>query len=296
MTKLKLLLNQRQRFVLFVCIATIGFIISGLIATLIIHKFGPDSTPAMRIAAVIQSIFQLILPAILTAMLVTRMPADFLRLRTGLSATTLIWAFAILILSTPAMNFIIDLNNSMSLPASMSDIEEWMRKSEDNAAHNLLILQGDHTVINLIVSILIMGLLAGLGEELFFRGAFQRILTTGGVNLHLAVWSVAFVFSAIHFQFYGFIPRLLLGAYLGYLLIWSKSLWLPIAIHALNNTVYVISQWNHEALPCGHIRIDSIGTGTSWPLAAVSAAITAAAVIGFRLYCKKTSETHNKLD
>lgn len=289
---MKLLLNFRQRFVLFVSIAIIGFLIAGLADSLIIMKFGADSTPAMRIASVIQSIFQLILPALLTALLVTRMPADFLRLRTGFSTGMLVWAFVILMVSTPAMNYIIELNNNMSLPPSMSGLEDWFRRSEDNAVRSLTVLQGEHNIINLIVSILIMGLLAGFGEELFFRGAFQRLLTTGGVNRHLAVWSVAFVFSAIHFQFYGFVPRLLLGAYLGYLLVWSKSLWLPIAIHALNNTLYVILHWDYRDAATQPLS-DGIGAGSSWPYAVVSAVITAVAIIYFRKYCL---ETENHLD
>lgn len=292
MTRLKLLLNFRQRFVLFVSIAIIGFLIAGFAGSLIIMKFGADSTPAMRIASVIQSIFQLILPALLTAMLVTRMPADFLRLRAGFSVGILVWAFVILMVSTPAMNYIIELNSNMSLPQSMSGLEDWFRRSEDNAARSLTVLQGEHNIINLIVSILIMGLLAGFGEELFFRGAFQRLLTTGGVNRHLAVWSVAFVFSAIHFQFYGFVPRLLLGAYLGYLLVWSKSLWLPIAIHALNNTLYVILHWDYRDAATQPLS-DGIGAGSSWPYAVVSAVITAVAIIYFRKYCL---ETENHLD
>lgn len=292
MTRLKLLLNFRQRFVLFVSIAIIGFLIAGFAGSLIIMKFGADSTPAMRIASVLQSIFQLILPALLTALLVTRMPADFLRLRSGFSIGMLIWAFVILMLSTPAMNFIINWNNEMSLPESMSGLEEWFRNSEDRAVHSIAVLQGQHNVINLIVNILIMGLLAGFGEELFFRGAFQRLLTTGGVNHHVAVWSVAFVFSAIHFQFYGFVPRLLLGAYLGYLLVWSKSLWLPIAIHALNNTLYVTLHWDYRDAATQPLS-DGIGTGSSWPYAVVSAVITAVAIIYFRKYCL---ETENHLD
>lgn len=296
MTRLKLLLNFRQRFVLFVSIAIIGFLIAGLAGSLIIMKFGSDSTPAMRIASVIQSIFQLILPALLTALLVTRMPADFLRLRSGFSVSMLVWAFVILMVSTPAMNYIIELNNNMSLPQSMSGLEDWFRRSEDNAVRSLTVLQGEHNIINLIVSILIMGLLAGFGEELFFRGAFQRLLTTGGVNRHLAVWSVAFVFSAIHFQFYGFVPRLLLGAYLGYLLIWSKSLWLPIAIHALNNTVYVITHWTYGVEADTAAMTETIGTGQSWPVALASASITALAIIYFKRYCSKQLKPENNLD
>jgi len=81
--------------------------------------------------------------------------------------------------------------------------------------------------------------MAGLTEELLFRGAILSAIREKIKNPHVAIWIVAFLFSAIHFQFYGFIPRLILGAFLGYLLFWSRSIWIPILVHFLNNTITV---------------------------------------------------------
>lgn len=115
---------------------------------------------------------------------------------------------------------------------------------EEVSFESMKVLMAKPSVGTLVVNILLIGVAAGFSEELLFRGCFQRLLTTGGVNRHVAVWLVAIVFSAMHFQFFGFVPRLLLGAYFGYLLLWTGNLWLPITAHILNNTMYVIVAWN----------------------------------------------------
>ncbi len=237
-----MLLTLRQRIIFFICISVFGFLIAGLAGGFIISKF-PDSTPAMRIAAVCQSLFQLILPAIVTAVVVTRQPADFLAVNRKVNFPVLALAVAALIAATPAMNYIIALNQSMTFPESLSWLEQSMKSMEENAARSISLLQGGSTVGDLIMSVLIIGCLAGFGEELFFRGTFMRLLTTGRVNPHVAIWTVAIVFSAIHLQFYGFVPRTLLGAYFGYILYWSRCLWIPVIVHAVNNILYIVFQW-----------------------------------------------------
>ena len=94
--------------------------------------------------------------------------------------------------------------------------------------------------MSLIFSVLIVGIFAGFSEELFFRGAFQRLLSSGNMNCHAAIWLTAFVFSATHLQFYGFFPRMFLGAYFGYLLYWSRCLWVPVIVHITNNVLYIV--------------------------------------------------------
>ena len=77
------------------------------------------------------------------------------------------------------------------------------------------------------------------GEEMVFRGVLQQVVQGKSRRAHWAIWTCAFLFSAIHLQFYGFFPRLLLGAFFGYLLVWSRNLWLPIFGHFLNNSMVV---------------------------------------------------------
>ncbi|MDE6391000.1 MAG: CPBP family intramembrane metalloprotease, partial [Duncaniella sp.] len=117
-----------------------------------------------------------------------------------------------------------------------------------------------------IASILIVGVLAGLSEELYFRGALQRLLATSPLGAHTAVWVTATLFSLMHMQFYGLVPRILLGALFGYLFLWTGSIWLPVIIHALNNSIYILSYRNPTA------GIDRFGTGDIW-LALASAII-----------------------
>ena len=273
-----MLLSLRQRFVFFICIAIIGFLISGVCGGLLISKF-PTSTAAMRIAAVIQSLFQLIIPAIVTAIIVTRRPASFLMIDRRIDPVILLLSFAALIASIPTMNMVISLNSSLTLPESLSWLEETIRQMEDNAARSISLLQGGETVGDLIMNILIIGILAGLGEELFFRGTLMRLLTTGRVNIHVSIWTAAIIFSAMHLQFYGFVPRMLLGALFGYLLYWGRSLWIPVIIHAANNIIYVVWQWIYGPANEGQTPVDTIGTDGDWGAVAVSVAVTAAIIV-----------------
>jgi membrane protease YdiL (CAAX protease family) len=108
-----------------------------------------------------------------------------------------------------------------------------------------------------------------IGEEFFFRGGIQNIISDKK-NIHVAVWVSAFVFSAIHMQFYGFIPRMLLGGMYGYLLFWSGSLWLPVIAHFVNNGMAVLVyylRYNGSSMP----DPDTLGLGRQWWMAVVSA-------------------------
>ena len=168
----------------------------------------------------------------------------------------------------------------------MAGIAKWMHDAEESAQAGINAILGPHTVMNLIVSILIVGILAGFSEELFFRGAFQRLLTTGRVNPHLAIWIVAFVFSAIHMQFFGFFPRLLLGAYFGYLLLWSGSLWLPILLHVANNSIFIFGRWELGTDAQGNSAVDTVGV-VSWPLIIMSVALAGIGIIILQRRYKK---------
>ena len=269
-----MLLTLRQRFVFFICIAVIGFLISRFCGGILISKF-PDSTAAMRIAAVVQSIFKLIITAIATAMIVTRRSASFLAIDRRFDPVQLLLALAGLIASVPLMNMTIDLNQSLTLPDSLSWLENALKEMEQNAGRSIELLQGGNTIGDLVMNILIIGILAGLGEELFFRGTMLRLMTTGRVNVHVAIWTVAIIFSALHFQFYGFVPRTLLGAYFGYLLYWSRSLWIPVMIHASNNILYVTWQWIYGPGSNEPTSIDTVGTDGNPAILSVSFVATA---------------------
>jgi hypothetical protein len=269
----KLILNLRQRLLLFACIAIIGYFLASIISYVLTIKSGL-TTPTARIAVMMQDVFALVVPAIVTAVVITRRPAEFLAVKTAPQFKSIIIAILTLIAATPAMNLIIHWNESISLPESMSAFEQELKMLEESSRLSVQILQGENTVLNLIVSILIIGVAAGFSEELFFRGTLQNLIHTGGYKSHYAIWITAIVFSALHLQFYGFVPRILLGAYFGYVLIWTRSLWVPISVHAFNNIAYIVAQWVATAKGEPTSQFDEIGTGSSWFFVPVSILLT----------------------
>lgn len=206
------------------------------------------TTQTLRVSTVIQDCFVFILPAVITAAMICSLPARFLGIDRTFTMGQLLLAVTVMLVSLPAMNFLVKLNTELTLPESMGAIEKWMRESEDNAQQLVETMLGGDSVGSLIVSLLIIGVLAGLSEELFFRGALQNIIGSSRMSYHAAIWLTAFIFSAFHMQFYGFFPRWLMGAYFGYLLYWSKSLWLPVLIHIFNNSLVVYVSWREKLI------------------------------------------------
>jgi uncharacterized protein len=129
----------------------------------------------------------------------------------------------------------IELNQKLNLPESMKSVQDWMKKSEDATGELTKFITDFKSPSQLIVAIVVVAILAGVSEELMFRGVLQNIAIKAFKNHHVAIWFAAFWFSFIHFQFFGFIPRMLLGALFGYLYFWTKNLWIPIFAHFVNN-------------------------------------------------------------
>lgn len=205
---MKLNLTLTQRVLLFICISFVGFFMTGVLTAIVLHVFGATS-PSMRIVTVLQDILVFILPAVVTALLVTRQPATLLCIDRRPPMAPLVLAIFTLLCSIPAMNYVIWLNANVPLPEGIAST---LKSLEANAEGSIELIIGSHDVPNLVVAVLIVGVFAGVSEEIMFRGGFQRLLSTGGVGVHAAIWITAVVFSILHLQFYGFVPRMLLGA------------------------------------------------------------------------------------
>ena len=269
-----------RQLVFFLCWWLFGFAIAILVIGMITAKLGIESRSVLYVTTIIQDILVFISPVATTAIFISRQPLSLLQLNRSPKLTLVILTITAIFASIPAMNTIIEWNGAMSLPESLRAVEDWMRQSEQQSAMMINRMLDGTSIGNLITGILIIGLLTGLSEELFFRGMLQRLLINRPLNAHLAIWITAIIFSAVHMQFYGFIPRLLLGAFFGYLAWWSHSLWLPIMAHALNNSLVVVSQW---LINNGHLSsdINKIGVGDSlsdFMLVSISAVVTAISV------------------
>lgn len=182
-------------------------------------------------------------------------------------------------------------NSKLVLPESMSGLESWMRSMETQLMELTKFLTDFQTIPELLMGIIVIGFLAGVGEELLFRGVLQPKMKKYFNSPHWGIWVTAFIFSAIHVQFYGFIPRLFLGALFGYLYHYSGSLFYPIIAHIFNNTLTVILVYLSNQ---GMVEFELESSDTvSYPVAIIGFFVL---ILGF-LYFKKINETkHGKLD
>jgi len=170
-------------------------------------------------------------------------PLSYLKLNSPFKLNLLIAAVVIFFVFTPFFEWTIVWNEGMKLPPFLNDLEVWMRNKEDELAvmtKQLLVMKSP---IDLIVNLVVIAILAGVSEELFFRGCLQQLLIGWTKNYHLGIWIAAIIFSVIHVQFYGFIPRMLLGALFGYLFYFSKNLLIPMLAHTINNGMAVIGAY-----------------------------------------------------
>ena len=194
----------------------------------------------MRITQFISAVGTFLLPACFFAWLCSNQPKRYLSIGKLPTLEVLALTFLSMFLINPAISLTGLLNQQMELPSFMEGIEHWMRTREDEAERLTLLLLSEKGIGALLANLLVVALTAGITEEFLFRGAFQRILERWTSNPHWVIWIAACLFSAFHMQFYGFLPRMLLGAYFGYLLYWSRNIWIPVFAHFTNNAFAVI--------------------------------------------------------
>jgi len=143
----------------------------------------------------------------------------------------------------PVVLALAEWNEGWKLPQSLAGLEDWMRRIDEQNQELVNLMAHDSRIGILFINLFVMAVLPAIGEELLFRGTIQQYLHKWTHSSHWAIWITAFIFSAIHFQISGFVPRLLIGAYLGYLFYWSGSLWLPIIAHFLHNSWSIVSDF-----------------------------------------------------
>ncbi|AWV99272.1 CPBP family intramembrane glutamic endopeptidase [Arcticibacterium luteifluviistationis] len=140
----------------------------------------------------------------------------------------------------PFNGWLQEINEGMVFPEALAGLESFFKDMEDSLAEVTTFLTTFDSFIKMLAGLIVIAVVAGVGEELIFRGLIQRKLYKGLNNPHLAIWVAAFIFSAIHMQFYGFLPRLMLGALFGYFYFWTGNIWVPIVAHIFNNGFAVV--------------------------------------------------------
>ena len=256
---------------------------------------GSQTTESLKWLQLMQTVGTFLLPPLICACLWSEGNQPFHWLKLDQKADGKLFALAIgmMICAIPAINLLADLNGRIQLPESLASIEQIFKQQEAAAAAlTERFLQADHIGI-LLLNIGLMAVLPALAEELSFRGTLQQILsnsqctihnaqcTIHNAQIHLAIWITAFVFSAIHMQFYGFVPRMLMGAMFGYIFVWSGSLWLPIVMHFVNNGLAVIAYYVTDDKNIA----DTFGAGDTWWVGVLSLILTS---LGLLIFYRRT--------
>ncbi len=250
----------------------------------------PEILKGLKILQILSAIVIFIVPAVVFAFLVSRKGLEYLQVNRLGKISVLLLGGIVMFTASPIINFLAEINNHLQLPQWLHSIEEWMKDSEakDDALTNAFI--GHQNFYDLIVNLIMIALVAAISEELFFRGVLQKIIIKLTKNTHAGIWITGAIFSAIHIQFYGFLPRMLMGVYLGYLLVWSGSLWAPVTAHFINNALAVLFAYLEERKIIPD-TVEKIGSqGTEYLYIVISLAIvTLLLMVIYRLSGRKTA-------
>ncbi len=244
----------------------------------------PSVVNAMKFIQIINMVGGLLFPALLYLWLSLPNNEKYQGFRLSVSAWGIPLAILLMIAAQPLVSWTNELNSYLKLPQWLSGLETWMKNTDHEGELITDAFLNTTSYSGLMVNIFMIALLPAFAEELLFRGALARLMKEWTHNIHIAVFISAFVFSAIHLQFYGFLPRFLLGEALGYLFFWSGSLWLPIAAHFTNNFLSVIVDFLYHK---GYTQVnsDKFGTDNAAWLTILSLVI----VGGILYYIRKTS-------
>jgi membrane protease YdiL (CAAX protease family) len=234
---------------------TIGIIIIGnfIAAAIIMASFGMDtlldvsrlnisSGAALKglwILQLIGTTLPLLISPIFFSYIVVREPEDYLKTSFHFPWMLIVVVFLTMILSSPLMEFVGNINQNMNLPQWMRDEENLLQKASDGMLQM-------KTIWSMFFNLIFIGLITAIAEEFLFRGCLQTIFMRWMKNKHVAIWVTAILFSAFHMEFLGFLPRLLLGLFFGYFVAWSGSIWPAIWAHFVNNGTVVVLTYLYQ--------------------------------------------------
>ena len=193
------------------------------------------------------------------------------------AAMLLVAGVLLMFLSLPVTNQLTAWNEGMSLGKNLTWLEDWIKSLEETAKVTTEKMLNVNTIGGLLLNMVVVALIPAIGEELTFRGVLQQALTRKMKNPHVAIILSAAIFSFIHFQFYGFLPRMFLGILLGYMFYVTGSLWTSMLMHFLNNgTAVVLYYLNNKGIV--DIDVDHFGAMNGW-MVVLSAVLTVALIV-----------------
>lgn len=284
-------------FLLIIIVVLIGFVVVGpmlgialamplygdnFLPDLTAGTLNPDSSflPLIIVQGTVSFIGLVALPMLYIRYVENKSIHRFFRKEGGLPITSVMVCLSV-VAFVIAISPIAEWNMNFEFPESLKSVGDWMRQQEDANAEMTAILTNFESFSRFLLGLLVIAVIAAVGEEFVFRGLIQNELFRSSGNIHAAIWMSAILFSTFHLQFFGFFPRVLLGALFGYLYYWSGNLWIPIIGHFFNNGFLLTMFYLHNL---GVSKID-MEDETSAPLSLV--VVCAVAVFALLYFFKK---------
>ena len=267
-------IGKRTFFYLFLLL--FGLIFGSLISILI-SKFGQGSINSLRWGQAISATFLFVLPPIALYLYTRQKPFQQIGFTKPNNISIMFLGIIVMFASMPLISQLTVWNESLQLPAALSKLEEIMKLAEEQAQQMTEQMLNVNTFGGLLSNLIVMAFIAAIGEELTFRGVIQQFLAKVCKNAHVAIILSAAIFSAIHFQFYGFVPRFVLGIFLGYFFYMTKSIWTSILMHFAYNAFAVIAYYLNN-IGAIDIDVDSVGAAP-WYITIISATVCGSMIL-----------------
>jgi hypothetical protein len=238
----------------------------------------PQFAGAIRILQLVSTFFIFFIPALITAVILSKKPFRFLGFNMYFSIKQLGVIMLIMLVSLPLVGALSELNKIIPVPASWAAT---FKKLEDTYEQQVKVLAHITGWGEYIISMIIMALAPAIFEETLFRGGLQNILQKLSRNPWISIGFTSIIFSLIHFSYYGFLPRVALGVVLGLIFYYSQSIWLSIFAHFFNNAIVVteIFYYTRKGKPVEEAMNDTFPVW--WGIIAI-----AALILLFRLFRK----------
>ena len=134
-----------------------------------------------------------------------------------------------------------DLTDKITFSTS---IRNWATNLEAQYKKALMAMTQMRSIGDLILAIVAIAVVPAIVEELYFRGTLQKIITDWSGKPFFAIVITAILFSAFHFSYFGFLSRMSLGIVLGLIYYYTKTIWLPILMHFVNNAIGVAALYS----------------------------------------------------
>lgn len=225
----------------------------------IINNPDKESIGIIKLVQAIQSVGLFIIPAFVASYFFSTNTFSYLKCNKPPRFLSILLVIVSMGVWIPAINFIAGLNARLNLPESLNFMEEKIIQLKESYNQLTTLFLDSTTLSDYLVNVAVMAVLPAVGEELLFRGVFQRLLSAWTKNVHWGIILSALLFSFFHFEFYGFLPRFMLGVLFGYLFAWTATIWIPILGHFINNFL-IVSYYNFFRSADGTSFLDEIGT------------------------------------